>query len=442
MSENYNYSTRLKTFEKGWPHGFIPPSTLARTGLFFTPTEKQGDATTCFYCSTVLANWKSSSNPFLEHCEMSPECPLMQILRNTKVDLKDVALRLMSFYLPTKVECDLENIEDVQKFLTENSTCIWEHEKKNWKVSAKEMAISGFYYSPEEGMEDQVICQYCKIGLNNWVETDDPDLVHISANPDCAVFEKVSQKPIDKEQGSPKPIDKEEGSPKAINKDEDSQVHYDTRSRVKQMLSNFPETNFQKLKVRNPNTPRNEKSGIAKETLPKRSWSDRLRLANLLISKAPRTDSICSSSDIVGEDSVLITPQKESTWRLKRDSFGPIIEHTPDVVIQDVPYPVDEYDFEEYEVEAAVKKGISASTKTWLLVLCFAYLVVVIWAGYDVIQQGLKIFMKDWQEMMKDITEMCFKMLEKLEELQIRKRMLEATDMLKMNTERWFENSE
>ena len=59
----------------------------------------------------------------------------------------------------------------------------FEHWPQGLKQSKRVMAKAGFFYT---GRSDQVYCFYCGIGLNKWLENDDPFVEHVKWSKRCA----------------------------------------------------------------------------------------------------------------------------------------------------------------------------------------------------------------------------------------------------------------
>lgn len=75
------YETRLlaeairnDTFKKTWPHKYIKPSKLAKSGFFYVGPF---DRVQCVFCKTVLEKWKPNDDVNGEHKRFAPNCPLL-----------------------------------------------------------------------------------------------------------------------------------------------------------------------------------------------------------------------------------------------------------------------------------------------------------------------------------------------------------------------------
>lgn len=55
---------RLKTFKSNWPHAFILPSILAKTGLYYIGPH---DKVKCYFCKIEISSWELGDNEVTEH---------------------------------------------------------------------------------------------------------------------------------------------------------------------------------------------------------------------------------------------------------------------------------------------------------------------------------------------------------------------------------------
>ncbi len=68
----------------------------------------------------------------------------------------------------------------------------WPHRKRE-SQSAREMAASGFIYTPEQGKPDLVTCVYNGCRLFNWLAEDIPEVEHFLNFPGCDYVMNVTQ---------------------------------------------------------------------------------------------------------------------------------------------------------------------------------------------------------------------------------------------------------
>lgn len=76
---------RLKSFERGWPHSFISPRVLAKTGFYFIGPH---DQVRCYFCKVEVSRWENGDNEVAEHSRWSPNCPLLKRRETTNVPIE------------------------------------------------------------------------------------------------------------------------------------------------------------------------------------------------------------------------------------------------------------------------------------------------------------------------------------------------------------------
>jgi hypothetical protein len=64
-----------------------------------------------------------------------------------------------------------------------NITFTWPH-PPTFGATPQTLAAAGFYYAPEQGSEDRVVCFCCDVGLANWEKVDSPFEEHYTRNED------------------------------------------------------------------------------------------------------------------------------------------------------------------------------------------------------------------------------------------------------------------
>lgn len=76
---------RLKTFDDvGWPHNFIDPAKLAKTGFYYVGPF---DQVKCYFCKVVVWLWKRGDDEVKDHLKWSPCCPLLKRRITTNVPI-------------------------------------------------------------------------------------------------------------------------------------------------------------------------------------------------------------------------------------------------------------------------------------------------------------------------------------------------------------------
>lgn len=78
---------RFKTFDTNWPHSFIAPRILAKTGFYFTGPH---DQVKCFFCGVVVYRWEIGDDEVHEHSRLSPNCPLLRRQKTLNVPIEPV----------------------------------------------------------------------------------------------------------------------------------------------------------------------------------------------------------------------------------------------------------------------------------------------------------------------------------------------------------------
>ncbi|KAF9515691.1 hypothetical protein BS47DRAFT_1293488 [Hydnum rufescens UP504] len=62
-------------------------------------------------------------------------------------------------------------------------TFTWPH-PPTFGATPRTLAAAGFYFAPEQGSGDRVVCFFCDVGLANWEKTDSPFEEHYTRNED------------------------------------------------------------------------------------------------------------------------------------------------------------------------------------------------------------------------------------------------------------------
>lgn len=67
---------RLSTFNNEWPHPFIDPKELVKTGFYYIGPH---DQVKCYICKIHVSSWEMGDNEITEHIRWSPCCPLPRL---------------------------------------------------------------------------------------------------------------------------------------------------------------------------------------------------------------------------------------------------------------------------------------------------------------------------------------------------------------------------
>lgn len=193
MIGSCDFQERLRSFE-GWSVPFLPPSTLAAAGFYYT---KNRDAVRSFCCGIAIDNWTENNDPFSSHVRLSPGCwyarHQIRDICNRRPDVsreggKENAFGIESLRIGTtlqalgvrKVKMDaFPEYANVTKRLESYTKKSWPRMMVNM---TKLLCEAGFYYT---GQGDRVICYQCGGGLQHWEKEDDPWIEHARYFPKC-----------------------------------------------------------------------------------------------------------------------------------------------------------------------------------------------------------------------------------------------------------------
>lgn len=201
---------RLKTFDTNWPHTFISPRILAKTGFYYIGPH---DQVKCYFCKVEISSWESGDNEVSEHSRWSPNCPLLRRRETANVPLEpttelDQLLPPVSYdvcgtygidrrpgsytetpFSPSSSTDIVENNTVTNSTTVERETQTLKHPDfpefaietarlrsfdewpKTMKQKPEQLSDAGFFYT-QKG--DRVICFSCGGGLRDWDEQDDP----------------------------------------------------------------------------------------------------------------------------------------------------------------------------------------------------------------------------------------------------------------------------
>lgn len=208
MNELYREDARLKTFEQKWPHNYLSPRVLAKTGFYFIGPV---DQVKCYFCKVEIGHWESEDNEVTEHTRWSPNCPLLKRRETTNVPNEpttelDELLPPMSYDVCGPCGIDVRPGSYAESSFTtsapstpalimtatptpERETQTLRHPDypeyaietarlrsfddwpKTLKQKPKQLSDAGFFYT-QKG--DRVMCFSCGGGLRDWDENDEP----------------------------------------------------------------------------------------------------------------------------------------------------------------------------------------------------------------------------------------------------------------------------
>lgn len=223
---------RLSTFDSDWPHDFVSPRILAKTGFYYIGPY---DQVRCHFCRVRVRSWEIGDNEVNEHLRWSPRCPLLMRCDTTNVPLKPISeldrllpppSPLISFdvcgsngahlerrpgsYAETHFSTPSASVfqhqapvtDYVETLATMAAAATGEYEfqtfrrrpefpeyaiemarlrsfeewPKTMKQKPEQLSDAGFFYTQKS---DRVICFSCGGGLREWDEDDDPWEQHV-----------------------------------------------------------------------------------------------------------------------------------------------------------------------------------------------------------------------------------------------------------------------
>lgn len=185
-----NEEKRLNTFNHNWPHAYISPRILAKTGFYYMGPH---DQVKCHFCKINISSWEIGDNEIMEHERWSMNCPLIKrrdtsnIPTEPKTELNELlsgvsrgfckidrakALLETPFNKGIIDSREIPQIPDFPEFMGEldrlDSFDGWPESNEQ---SPKQLSEAGFFYTQKN---DRVICFSCGGGLCEWAKEDVP----------------------------------------------------------------------------------------------------------------------------------------------------------------------------------------------------------------------------------------------------------------------------
>lgn len=203
---------RLLTFDFDcWPHDFINPRKLAKSGFYYVGPY---DQVQCFFCNVRIWKWEMGDNEVTEHRRWSPQCPLLERRETTNVPIKpiitqsddvpprpipidrrpgsyaetltfstpndqlfDIAETITAMAMVADADAEGMNMPGFRRILEFPEYAIemdrlqsFNEWPKSMKQKPEQLSDAGFFYT-QKG--DRVICFSCGGGLREWEEDDD-----------------------------------------------------------------------------------------------------------------------------------------------------------------------------------------------------------------------------------------------------------------------------
>lgn len=197
----YQEKYRLSTFTSDWPHAYISPNILAKTGFYFIGPY---DRVMCHFCKVEVNAWEMGDNEVTEHVRWSIDCPLLQQRKTDNVPLEPISdyMKLIApiresrdqtrrYIMGALVETPMSffrkdpDFPEFKSHLTRLETFT---EWPNPKIQCpNQLSEAGFFYTQKE---DRVICFNCGGGLFKWDEQDDPWEMHAWWYEECSYLRR------------------------------------------------------------------------------------------------------------------------------------------------------------------------------------------------------------------------------------------------------------
>lgn len=164
---------------KKWEHDIPSIASLVDNGFYYTPTRKNPDQVTCFWCGKKENSIVGVQALGSHHLATSPRCAYGLIQSNMEYY---VAARDKEKFWQTLAE-EKRAPESVTRPHSKASVNLRASTFKDlWKLdthkkctaTSRDLAKAGLYYSPLDEENDRVICMYCDCPLDHWDPEDDP----------------------------------------------------------------------------------------------------------------------------------------------------------------------------------------------------------------------------------------------------------------------------
>ncbi|XP_069104497.1 uncharacterized protein [Argopecten irradians] len=173
--EYSNEKKRTKTFYGTVFHG--KAESMADAGFFF---DGLYDRARCYHCGGARIGWKKSDDPWVNHAEGFPQCPLVKANMSLE-QIKEVRRSVLNKRLAGNTDyASVESRKSTLDGKLETSPC----KHTNVETFRRNVAEAGFYYV---GPEDRVRCFSCGIMVLGFLSSKLEDLFiqHAYASLSC-----------------------------------------------------------------------------------------------------------------------------------------------------------------------------------------------------------------------------------------------------------------
>lgn len=191
IPEKYQYrDEREKSFTSGtqipttktvkkWGHEVPSVASLVDNGFYYTPTRKNPDQVTCFWCGrkeNCIVGVRALGS---HHLQSSPKCAYGLIQSNMEyyVSARDKERFWTELAEEGRAPMSVTDPHSKSSIELRVSTFknLWTLDShKKCTATSRDLAKAGLYYSPLDKDNDRVICMYCDCPLDHWDPEDDP----------------------------------------------------------------------------------------------------------------------------------------------------------------------------------------------------------------------------------------------------------------------------
>lgn len=164
---------------KVWKHEIPSITSLVDNGFYYTPTRKNQNQVTCFWCGKKENDIVGVQALGCHHLRTSPKCAYGLIQSNMEYC---VSARDKEEFWRTLAEEERAPRSVIEPHSSESVMLRASTFKDLWKLdgqkkctaTSRDLAKAGLYYSPLDKYNDRVICMYCDCPLDHWDPEDDP----------------------------------------------------------------------------------------------------------------------------------------------------------------------------------------------------------------------------------------------------------------------------
>lgn len=164
---------------KVWEHEIPSITSLVDNGFYYTPTRKNQDQVTCFWCGKKANDIVGVQALGCHHLRTSPKCAYGLIQSNMEycVSARDKEEFWRTLAEEERAPRSVTDPHSSESVMLRASTFkdLWKLDgQKKCTATSRDLAKAGLYYSPLDKDNDRVICMYCDCPLDHWDPEDDP----------------------------------------------------------------------------------------------------------------------------------------------------------------------------------------------------------------------------------------------------------------------------